>query len=512
MYANILSYAPFGMDIYPVRIEAAVSPGLPRFDLVGLPDTAIRESKERVTESFRACGYEFPPGQVTVNLAPAGLKKKGASLDLPIALAVLAASKQIDLNENVKNCLISGELSLEGKVLRTENLFNAGLYAHKNGIKKILFPTGVDDVLEYFHNLEKLPVSDLKEAVEILKNGKNRPATIKKYKNPYRNTTPAKGHISGSQSNENTADFADIFGQETVKKGIMLSLIGRLNILLVGPPGCGKSMALRGMKKLMPVLDEPQRFETSSIYAAAGLLQNSLIKKSPFREVQHTITEAALFGGGEIPCPGEISLAHNGVLFMDEFAEYNRPVIQKLRVPLEKHYALIQRRRYSYRFPAHFILAAASNPCPCGYYGDHEKMCVCSESKLRSYYSRLSGPVLDRIDLIFYLQRPDQKHLFKKSPTSTAVMKERISETLNQYPDPEERLSPKAVSAFIENHSIVRSIFQKAYKSGIISLRRLHAAARIIITLSMLDNCKVTEDTVYEALSYSSVKWKNSFE
>lgn len=501
MYSKVLSYTLFGIDVLPVSVEATVSPGLPRFEIIGLPDAAIRESRDRIIQSFVASGYQFPEGAVTVNLAPAEIKKKGAALDLPIALAILSASKKIKPALPLETTLIAGELSLNGKVTEAGGLFNAGVYSVSNNLTHFIYPAACNRALSPFSQFLKIPCGNLREAIELIQG------------HPFESDCleEISGEIEAEQRSNATSDFdfSEVVGNEEAKQAILYALLGRLNLLFVGPPGCGKSMLLRRIPTLSLPLEERHAMEVAAIHAIGNRGFHKIPTEAPFREIHHTITEPALVGGGEIPRPGEISMAHRGVLFIDELAEFSRSAIQLLRVPIEEKRVTVHRQKYSYTFPSDFMLVAASNPCGCGYYGDESKMCICSAAQRASFYSRLSGPVIDRFDIIVYLNRPKEKHLFTKSSYDTAQMSQMLRAPRERMAaNPQWSNSANISEVFEKNKNLVE-IIKRSYKQGYISLRRVSSIMKLATVISIFHNEPIDENILYEAIQLGRFKWSS---
>jgi magnesium chelatase family protein len=383
--ASLRTAALYGIEACPVQVEVDVSFGMPMFTMVGLPDTSVRESRDRVRSAIRNSGFEFPPHRITVNLAPADVRKAGAAFDLPIALGILAAQGVVERRE-IADVVILGELSLDGSIHPARGVLPIAAAARREGVAGVLLPRSNAAEAALVDGLDVWPVSSLGEAVGAL----NHPATV---------AVASEYHSRPSASS--MPDLADVRGQLLARRALEIACAGGHNLLLIGPPGAGKTMMARRVPGILPPLTFDEALEVTAVHSVAGLLKNDagLVADRPFRAPHHTISNVALIGGGSQPRPGEVSLAHHGVLFLDEMLEFHRGVLEVLRQPLEEGHVTIARAVRTVTFPARFVLVGAMNPCPCGFAGDPIHECRCTPQQIAKYRGRLSGPLLDRLDL-----------------------------------------------------------------------------------------------------------------
>ncbi len=412
MLSEIRSFGLNGINGYEVKAECFLSSGLPNFDIVGLPDAAVKESRDRVRAAAKNCGFKFPVSRVTVNLAPADLKKIGTTYDLPILLGILTAAGEIKAPP--AKAAFVGELSLSGETREIRGALSMAVAAKKAGVREFYVPAGNAQEARFAGGVEVYPVKSVKELLDHLA-GKEKiaPAAAPEYR----------------ASTDCVSDLADVKGQENVKRALEVAAAGGHNLLMAGPPGSGKSMLSKCLPGILPEMSREEVLETTAIHSVAGLTSASepIIFTRPFRSPHHTVSSVAMAGGTSVPRPGEISLAHNGVLFLDELPEFHMDVLETLRQPLEDGSVTITRAAGSVTYPAKFMLVAAMNPCKCGWYGHPSGRCTCSEASVKRYLSRISGPLLNRIDMFVEVPALEYEEISRRPDAETsAVVRERV--------------------------------------------------------------------------------------
>lgn len=502
MHTKIYSEALYGIEGIPITIEVNISEGLPKFDVVGLPDQAVNEAKERVIAAINNSDRFFPPKRITINLAPADIKKSGSMYDLAFALGILSSSAQLFFSDFMNSTIILGELALDGSVREVKGIFSMLLNAKELGIKNAIIPFNNMEEANIIEGLNLYPVKTLKEAMEVSEGKKE--AII------------SKGNFNFTSDNNEAVDFSEVKGQEYAKRAAMIAAAGGHNFIMIGSPGCGKTLIAKRIPTILPPLTFEEAIEVTKIYSSYGLLSKNMpiVKKRPFRIPHHTSSHVSLVGGGRNIKAGEITLAHNGVLFLDEFVEFQSSALQTLREPMEEKTITISRANGSISFPANFTLVAAMNPCPCGYYGDEKHICRCSENARKKYIAKLSGPILDRIDISIEVRGVDyDKMISKADGESSSSMRKIVTDARKIQ---EKRFRENGVKIFSNSSMGIRDIekfcildskaknmLNMAMQKFSMSARSYNKILKVSRTIADIENKEVIEIShITEALQY----------
>ena len=502
MLSRIYSAAVYGVDAYEVEIEVNAAGGNPRIVIVGLPDTAVKESQDRVTTAISNSGYYWPRGRTTINLAPADIKKEGPSFDLPIALGMIAAAQEIEQDLFADFCFV-GELALNGAVRAVKGVLPVALEARRRGKRALVVPEPNAREAAMVAGIEVYGVRNLRETFQFVTGEKQ--------------LTPVRGDLSEffAAHQDYDVDFADVKGQAHVKRAIEVAVAGGHNMLMIGPPGSGKSMLSKRIATIIPSMTLEEAIETTKIHSIAGLLggQRSFVATRPFRSPHHTISDVGLLGGSAIPAPGEVSIAHNGVLFLDELPEFKRSTLEVLRQPLEDGRVTVSRAAGSITFPSEFMLVAAMNPCPCGYFGDLKRECRCSPVQVQRYRQRISGPLLDRIDLHIEVPSVEYRDIAsERAEERSSAIRERIDRARERqqarfHSDKKTTCNARMSSRAIKQHCKLGSDSQELIRVAMtelnLSARAYDRILKVSRTIADLAGAEaISPDHVSEAIQY----------
>ena len=507
MVSSIKTISLNGIEGNLVEVQTDITGGLPGFEIVGLPDISVRESKGRIRSAIKISRIDFQSRKIIINLAPASTRKEGTSYDLPIAMGILVGLEKV-IKEGLENTIFIGELSLNGKINNINGVLPMCIEAVNLGIRRVILPKANEREAVVIKDLEIIGVNDLNEVIDYLNNKKN----------IYKANINIQGIFNKKEKEE--LDFSEVKGQENVKRALEIAAAGGHNCILIGPPGAGKTMIARRIPTILPDLTFEESLEVTKIHSVSGILDSNvgIITKRPFRNPHHTISQTSMIGGGRVPKPGETSLAHNGVLFLDELPEFNKYTLEVLRGPLEDKNVIISRVYAKVMYPANFMLIASMNPCPCGYYGSSEKECKCSKKSIENYLNKISGPLLDRIDIHIEMKPVKYEKLESKVRIeSSKEIKKRVNRARKiqymRYKNfglfSNSVLTPKMIDKYCVINKECKKILELAFNKLGLSARaytRILKVSRTIADLNYKEN--IEKEHLLEAIQYRNLDRK----